>query len=188
MRIRTLLILIKFTSKRVRDIVRGSKLRLIRGFLAMKLAIGNDHAAYDMKLEIKSYLESKGHEVVDFGTHSTQSCNYPEFGYRAAKKVVSGEADGGILICGTGVGISLTANKLNGIRCCVCSEPYSAKLSKQHNNTNMIAFGARVVGPDLAKMIVDAWLEAEFQGGRHQTRVDMIMEVQDTQSLKAVEE
>jgi len=95
--------------------------------------------------------------------------------------------DGGILICGTGVGISLAANKLKGIRCAVCSEPFTARLSKQHNNTNMIAFGARVVGSGLAKMIVDAWLDAEFEGGRHQTRVDMIMEIQDTQTLKAVD-
>ncbi len=153
-----------------------------------KLVIGNDHAGVELKNELIEYLTAKGYEMINVGTDDHASCNYPEFGYRAAKKVVSGEADGGILICGTGVGISLTANKLNGIRCCVCSEPYSAKLSKQHNNTNMIAFGARVVGSDLAKMIVDAWLEAEFQGGRHQTRVNMIMEVQDTQSLKAVEE
>lgn len=98
--------------------------------------------------------------------------------------VAGGEADCGILICGTGVGISLAANKVKGIRCCVCSEPYTAKLSKQHNNTNILAFGARVVGPDLAKMIVDEWLNAEFMGGRHQTRVDMIMEIEATQDLK----
>ena len=101
--------------------------------------------------------------------------------------VASGQADGGILICGTGVGISLAANKVKGIRCCVCSEPYSAKLSKQHNNSNIIAFGARVIGIEMAKMIVDEWLNAEFMGGRHQTRVDMIMEIEEKQSLEGAE-
>lgn len=153
----------------------------------MKIVMGNDHAALEMKKEIKAYLEEKGYEIVDVGTHSPESCNYPEFGYKAARMVADGNADLGILICGTGVGISLAANKVDGIRCCVCSEPYTAKLSRQHNNTNMLAFGARVVGMDLAKMIVDAWLEAEFQGGRHATRVGMIMEIQDTQHLKGVD-
>ena len=97
--------------------------------------------------------------------------------------VADGEVDGGILICGTGVGISLSANKVNGIRCCVCSEPYSAKLSKMHNNSNIIAFGARVIGVEMAKMICDEWLNAEFEGGRHQRRVNQIMEIQDTQNL-----
>jgi len=148
-----------------------------------KLVIGNDHAAVALKQEIMEYLQGKGYEVINIGTDSTESCHYPEYGYKAARMVADGEVDGGIIICGTGVGISLAANKVNGIRCCVCSDPYTAKLSKQHNNTNMLAFGARVVGPDLAKMIVDSWLEAEFMGGRHQTRVDMIMKIQDTQSL-----
>ncbi|MDO4475483.1 MAG: ribose 5-phosphate isomerase B [Lachnospiraceae bacterium] len=150
-----------------------------------KLVIGNDHAATDLKKEIMAYLESKGYEVVNVGTDGYESCNYPVYGYRAARMVADGEVDGGILICGSGVGISLTANKVDGVRCCVCSEPYSAKMSREHNNSNMVAFGARVVGPDMAKMIVDAWLEAEFQGGRHETRVNMIMEVQDTQKLTA---
>ena len=153
-----------------------------------KLVIGNDHAAVELKNEIKEHLEKQGYEVINIGTDGHESCNYPVFGYRAARMVADGEVDGGIIICGTGVGISLTANKVDGIRCCVCSEPYTARLSKQHNNTNMLAFGARVVGPDLAKMIVDEWLGAEFQGGRHATRVGMIMEVQDTQHLKAAEE
>ena len=153
-----------------------------------KLVIGNDHAATEMKYEIMQYLTEKGYEVVNVGTDGHESCNYPVFAYKAARMVADGEVDGGILICGTGVGISLAANKVDGIRCCVCSEPYSAKLSKEHNNTNMLAFGARVVGPELAKMIVDAWLEAEFMGGKHQTRVDMIMEIQDTQTLAALKE
>ena len=143
-----------------------------------KIAIGNDHAAVEMKFEIMKYLEEKGYEMVNVGTNTSERFNYPVSGYRVAKMVADGEVDGGILICGTGVGISLAANKVKGIRCAVCSEPYTAQLSKQHNNTNIIAFGARVVGPDLAKMIVDAWLEAEFQGGRHAERVGMIMEIE----------
>lgn len=154
----------------------------------MKLAIGNDHAALEMKKEIAAHLESKGIELVDVGTNSPDSFHYPISGYKAAKLVAAGEVDGGIIICGTGVGISLAANKVDGIRCCVCSEPYSAKLSKQHNNTNMLAFGARVVGIETAKMIVDEWLNAAFEGGRHQTRVDMIMEIQDTGKLAVAEE
>ena len=149
-----------------------------------KLVIGNDHAGVDYKWELKAYLEEKGYEVVNVGSDSKDSCNYPEFGYKAAKMVADGEADLGILICGTGVGISLSANKLKGIRCGVCSEPFTARLMRQHNNANMIAFGARVVGPDMAKMIVDEFLEAKFQGGgRHTKRVGMIMEIQDTQKL-----
>ncbi len=152
-----------------------------------KLAIGNDHTAVEMKKELKAYLEGKGYEVINVGTDSTESFPYPVSGYKVAKMVASGQADGGILICGTGVGISLAANKVKGIRCCVCSEPYSAKLSKQHNNSNIIAFGARVIGIEMAKMIVDEWLNAEFMGGRHQTRVDMIMEIEEKQSLEGAE-
>ena len=153
-----------------------------------RLAIGNDHTAVEMKKELIAYLQKKGYEVVNVGTDGPESFPYPVSGYRVAKMVASGEVDGGILICGTGVGISLAANKVDGIRCCVCSEPYSAKLSKQHNNSNIIAFGARVIGAEMAKMIVDEWLEAEFQGGRHQTRVDMIKEIEQTQKLKAAVE
>lgn len=152
-----------------------------------KLAIGNDHVAVEMKQELKAYLEEKGYEVVNVGTDSSESFHYPISGYKVAKMVASGQVDGGILICGTGVGISLAANKVKGIRCCVCSEPYSSKLSKQHNNSNIIAFGARVIGIEMAKMIVDEWLNAEFLGGRHQTRVDMIMEIEEKQSLEGVD-
>ena len=154
----------------------------------MKLAIVNDHVAVDMKKEIKEYLESKGIEVIDVGTNSTKRFNYPISGYKVAKMVAKQEVDAGILICGTGVGISLAANKVQGIRACVCSEPYSAKLSKQHNNTNIIAFGARVIGIETAKMIVDEWLNASYEGGRHQTRIDMITEIEKTQTLKMGEE
>ncbi len=150
----------------------------------MKLAIGNDHVAVEMKNEIKNYLEEKGIEVINVGTDSTERFNYPISGYKVAKMVANHEVDGGVLICGTGVGISLAANKVHGIRACVCSDPYTAKLSKQHNNTNIIAFGARVIGIETAKMIVDEWLNAKYEGGRHQTRIDMIKEIEETQSLK----
>lgn len=145
----------------------------------MKIGIGNDHAALEMKNQVMEYLEEKGYEVINYGTNTPESCNYPEFGEKVGRAVVSGEVDCGILICGTGVGISLAANKVKGVRAVVCSEPYSAKLSKQHNNTNILAFGARVVGIELAKMIIDEWLGSEFEGGRHQTRVDMIMAIEN---------
>ena len=145
----------------------------------MKIGIGNDHSAVDMKNEIVKFLQDLGYEVVNYGTDSTESCHYPVYGEKVGRAVASGEADLGIAICGTGVGISLAANKVKGIRACVCSEPYTAKLSRMHNNSNVLAFGARVVGSELAKMIVDEWLAAEFEGGRHQRRVDMIMDIEN---------
>lgn len=150
----------------------------------MKIAIGNDHVALDMKRDITVYLESKGHEVLNFGTNTDERCNYPVYGEAVANAVAEKKADCGILICGTGVGISLAANKVMGIRAVVCSEPYTAKLSKEHNNTNILAFGARVVGIDLAKMITEQWLDAVFEGGRHQNRIDMIQEIQNKQSRR----
>jgi len=154
----------------------------------MILVIGNDHSSVDMKNEIKEYLEEKGIEMIDVGTNSTDSFNYPISGYRVGKMVAEGKVDGGIAICGTGVGISLACNKVKGVRACCCSEPYSAEMSKRHNNANVICFGARVIGIETAKQIVDAWINAKFEGGRHETRVNMIMEIQDTQKLKAAEE
>ncbi len=154
----------------------------------MKIAIGNDHVAVQMKNEIMEYLQSKGHEVINVGTDSTERFNYPISGYKVGKMVANKEVDCGVLICGTGVGISLAANKVQGIRACVCSDPYTAKLSKQHNNTNIIAFGARVIGIETAKMIVDEWLSAEYEGGRHQVRIDMISEIEQTQHLSVVDE
>lgn len=145
----------------------------------MKVAIGNDHAAVEMKREIANYLQELGHEVIDFGTNSHESCNYPEYGEKVGRAVAGGEADCGVLICGTGVGISLAANKVKGIRAAVCSETTTARLVKEHNNANIIAFGARIVGTEVAKDIVKAYLDAEFQGGRHQTRVDMIMAIEE---------
>jgi ribose 5-phosphate isomerase B len=138
-----------------------------------RLAVGNDHVALEMKKEIVKHLTAKGHEILDMGTFDDQRCDHPVYGKKTAKAVAEGEADLGILICGTGIGISLAANKVRGIRCAVCSEPYSARLSREHNNTNILAFGARVVGIETAKMMVDCWLEAEFMGGRYKERVDM---------------
>jgi ribose 5-phosphate isomerase B len=145
----------------------------------MEIAIGSDHAGYELKRQIIEHLIQKGVEVKDFGSYSTERCDYPVYGYKVAKAVASGECEKGILICGTGVGISLAANKVKGIRAVVCSEPYSAQLSRRHNNTNVLALGARVVGSELARMIVDCWLEAEYEGGRHQKRIDMIAEIEN---------
>ena len=145
----------------------------------MKIAMGNDHSAIEMKLAIKEHLEGRGFEVLDLGTNSTDSCDYPAYGEKVGRAVVDGQADLGIAICGTGVGITLAANKVKGVRACVCSEPYTAKLSRMHNDSNVLGFGARVVGVEMAKMIADAWLDAEFEGGRHQRRVDMLMDIEN---------
>jgi len=144
----------------------------------MTIAIASDHVALSMKQQITEFLQSLGYDILDCGTESEERCDYPVYGERAARAVASGKADLGVLICGTGVGISLAANKVRGIRAAVCSEPYTAKLSKEHNNTNMLAIGARVVGIDLAKMILTEWLNARFEGGRHQRRIDMIADIQ----------
>ena len=144
----------------------------------MKIAIGNDHVAVEMKEHITKYLEEKGHEIVNCGTDSSERTDYPIYGKKVAELVAGGECERGILICGTGVGISLAANKVHGIRAVVCSEPYSAKLSRQHNNANIVAFGARVIGIATAEMIVDEFLNAEYEGGRHQKRIDMIAAIE----------
>ena len=147
----------------------------------MKLAIGSDHVGFELKPLIIDYLEDLGHEVTDFGPFSTERTDYPIYGKKVAEEVAAGHFDGGVLICGTGVGISISANKVRGIRAVVCSEPYSAKLSKEHNNTNIVAFGSRVVGSELAKMIVKEWLEAIYEGGRHAKRIEMITELETEQ-------
>ncbi|EOG9494431.1 ribose 5-phosphate isomerase B [Listeria monocytogenes] len=145
----------------------------------MKIAIGNDHVGIELKPVIVAYLQDLGHEVDDFGAFSNERTDYPEYGKKVAESVAAGKSDLGFLICGSGVGISIAANKVNGIRAVVCSEPYSAKLSREHNNTNILAFGSRVVGAELAKMIVQNWLDAEFEGGRHAKRVEMIARIED---------
>lgn len=145
----------------------------------MKIAMGNDHAAVEMKLEIKAHLESRGIQVIDMGTDTSESCDYPVYGEKVGRAVASGEADLGIAICGTGVGISMAANKVKGVRACVCSEPCTARLSKMHNNSNVLCFGARIIGMEMAKMITDAWLDAEYEGGgRHQRRIDQLAEME----------
>ena len=143
------------------------------------LVIGSDHGGFLLKQEIKKHLEEKGVDFVDVGCYDENSVDYPDVAKAACDKITSGECDIGILICGTGIGISMAANKVKGIRAAVCSEPYSARLTVQHNNANIIAFGARVVGSELAKMIVDEFFGAEFEGGRHQKRIDMISEIEN---------
>lgn len=149
----------------------------------MKIGFGCDHAAIDLKNELIAYMTEKGYECVDYGTNYDENgeiikCDYPLKGQEVGEAVVSGEIEQGVLICGTGIGISVAANKVPGVRAAVCSEPYSARLTKQHNDANIIAFGARVVGSELAKMILDEFFGAEFEGGRHAARVNMITDVE----------
>lgn len=148
------------------------------------IAIACDHSALEMKKEIEDLLTARGLEFKDFGTHTSDSCHYPVFGARAARAVASGECDRGIVICGTGIGISLAANKVKGIRCALCSDPYSAKMTRAHNDANMLALGARVIGVELAKMIVEAWLDTPFEGGRHKTRVDMLTAIENGEPIE----
>ena len=144
----------------------------------MKIGIGKDHAAVEMKMQIREYLESLGHEVVNYGVDTTERCNYPEIGEKVGRAVAAGEVECAVLICGTGVGISIAANKVHGVRAAVCSDITTAHLVKEHNNANIIAFGARIVGIETAKDIVKAYLDAKFLGGRHQTRIDMISDIE----------
>lgn len=144
----------------------------------MKVAIGSDHVGMELKPLIIDYVKELGYEVEDFGSYNTERTDYPIYGKKVAEEVANGNFDKGILICGTGVGISIAANKVKGIRAIVCSEPYSATLSREHNDTNILAFGARVIGSEIAKLIVKSWLEAEFEGGRHAGRVEMISEIE----------
>ncbi len=141
----------------------------------MKIAIACDHGAYHLKETVKKHLTEQGHEVKDFGTNSLDSCDYPDFAGPAAQAVASGECEKGIVLCTTGIGVSITANKVKGIRCALLSDLLSAKMTRQHNDTNVMAMGAAIVGEMLALQIVDTWLGTEFEGGRHQRRVDKIM-------------
>ena len=140
----------------------------------IKIVLASDHVGVDLRRAVAAHVAARGFAVEDLGPETTERTDYPLWGEKAARRVQAGEARFGIVICGTGFGISLAANKLKGIRCVDCTEPYTAKLSRQHNNANMLAFGARVVGQDLALMIVDAFLDAEFEGGRHARRVGLI--------------
>ena len=142
----------------------------------MKIAIGSDHGAFALKNKFVAHLEAQGHEVKDFGTYSLDSCDYPDFGAAAAKAVASGECEKGIVLCTTGIGVSIAANKVDGIRCALLHETWSAKMTRLHNDTNMMAMGAGVVGENLALEIVDTWLGTEFSGDeRHQRRIDKMM-------------
>ena len=150
----------------------------------MKIAIGNDHGAVDMKNHVVGWLNDHGYEVVNFGTDTTESTDYPIYAERVAKAVVSGECDRGILICGTGIGISISANKIHGVRCALCSEPVSAALSRQHNDANILAMGARTIGPVMAEEIVKTFLTETFDGGRHAIRVGKIMALDRGESVQ----
>ena len=150
----------------------------------MKIAIGNDHVGVELKQHVIDYLQAKGHQVVNFGTDETASNHYPIYAEKVSRAVLSGEFDRGILICGTGLGISIAANKIRGIRCAVCSEPVSATLARQHNDANIVAMGARMIGPVMAEAIVDAFLTTDFLGGRHQLRVDMMTKLEAGETLE----
>ena len=142
----------------------------------MKISIACDHGAFDMKEAVKVHLQEKGHEVVDFGCHSLASCDYPDMIAPAAKAVASGECEKGIVLCTTGIGASIAANKVKGVRCALLHETWSAKMTRLHNDTNVMALGAGVVGKNLALEIVDTWLGTEFSGDeRHQRRIDKMM-------------
>ena len=144
-----------------------------------RIVIGSDHAAPQLKAIVKEHLEGKGYPVTDVGTYTTESCDYPIFAHRVCKALQAGEADLGILICGTGIGMSLVANKHKGIRAACCSDVFSARLTREHNDANVLCFGQRVVGQGLALDLVDAFLGAEFEGGKHARRVAMITAAED---------
>ena len=140
----------------------------------MKIAVASDHGGFKLKEEVKAHLLERGLEVLDLGTNSEDSVDYPAYGKACGEAVVSGQADVGIVVCGTGIGISIAANKVKGVRCGLCTSVEMATLTKQHNNANVLALGGRTTETGLAMQIVDAWLDTEFEGGRHHRRVDML--------------
>lgn len=143
-----------------------------------KMIIGCDHGGFELKNEIIAHLEKKGIQVTDVGTYSTDSCNYPDYARAVCQRIQSGEFELGILVCGTGIGISMAANKHNGIRAACCSDTFSARMTRMHNDANVLCMGGRVVGPGLACDMVDLFIETKFEGGRHQARVDLITEIE----------
>ena len=143
------------------------------------IAIGCDHGGYELKLSVIEHLKSKGYEIKDYGCYSSDSVDYPDYAYPVAKSVANGEAEKGILICGTGIGMSIAANKIKGIRCALCSDTFSAHATREHNDSNILALGARVVGLNLALDIIDTWLSAEFTGGRHLNRIEKITRIEN---------
>ncbi|WP_024613954.1 ribose 5-phosphate isomerase B [Clostridium sp. Ade.TY] len=144
----------------------------------MKIALGSDHGGYNLKNEIMAYLKENGYEIKDFGTYSTESCDYPDYALKVAEAVASKEFEFGILVCGTGIGISISANKVPGIRAALCSDTFSAHATREHNNANILALGERVVGPSLAIDIVKTFLNSKFEGDRHQRRIDKISNIE----------
>ena len=150
----------------------------------MKIAIGSDHAGFAAKEEIKKYLEAKGFQVEDKGCYSEESVHYPQYGAAVAKAVQSGEAERGVLICGTGIGMSITANKFAGIRATLCHDGFTAEASREHNNANILVMGARVIDTDMMKHIVDIWFNTAFGGGRNQLRLDMISDREKENGMK----
>ena len=140
----------------------------------MRIAIGSDHAGYSLRKAIDAKLRGMGHEVVDCGCDSEESCDYPEFGEAVGRKVSSGECEMGIVVCGTGLGIAMAANKVKGVRAAVVHDAFTARMSREHNDANVLALGARVLDPDFALELVDLWLTTEFEGGRHARRVSKI--------------
>lgn len=144
----------------------------------MEIVLACDHGGFELKEVIKEYLTTKGYTIKDIGVYGTKSVDYPDYGKEAALMVANKEADKGIIVCGTGIGISIAANKVKGIRCALCTNEYMAKMSRMHNNANMLALGGRVVGTSLALEIVDTWVTTEFEGGRHENRVNKIMEIE----------
>ena len=145
----------------------------------MRIALGADHGGYQLKETIKAWLEEKGYETADKGTFDEESCDYPDFGKAVAYAVAGGKADKGILVCGTGIGISISANKVKGVRAALCGDTFSARMSRLHNDANILALGQRVTGQGLALDIVEVWLSTAFEGGRHQRRVDKIMAIEN---------
>ena len=143
----------------------------------MIMAVASDHGGYDLKRKVVDHLTERGIKVVDLGTHNKESVDYPGFGKACAEAVVSGKADLGMVFCGTGIGISIAANKVKGARCALCTSEEMAVLAKQHNNANLLALGGRILDPEKAIEITDAWLDSEFEGGRHQRRIDMLDEM-----------
>lgn len=149
----------------------------------MRVALGADHGGYELKEAIRTHLEAQGIEVRDFGTHSNDSVDYPKYGFAVGSAIIKGEADLGIAVCGTGLGISIAANKIPGIRAAVCTETFSARMAREHNNANILALGARVIGVGLALDIVDIFLKTEFSGGRHALRVNLISGIEQGEEI-----
>ena len=143
------------------------------------IAIGSDHGGFALKQEIMKHLEERQLEYIDFGTYSSDSCDYPQYGAAVGRAVADGSCERGILICGTGIGISISANKIHGVRAALCGDCFSAEMTRRHNDANIVALGARVVGPGLALKIVDTFLDTEFEGGRHARRIEQMMALEE---------